>query len=279
MLKSLPESRFETFMRKLRRFMSYVRTKKAEKELFMETVRLENLYLASAQAAGILSAVNEETRYSTTKQEAPIVEIMDDPVLNERLNKPGVDKFNTIRDYIFEQFDGNVFNMSDGRTVIVDRRDAHKLAHSTNNKRNEKFIGSIKKLVEKATYNHSAYNVTHNKFKDFHYYVVVAEYNGDRFPLWVNVGTTKNDKTDHIYDITEKAPAEIVGVGAARQGEYRAPNAFSSDSITQSEQKSNTFSDKSSEKDETRYSLGEAPAEAYGRQDKVFAYEDEKQAI
>lgn len=66
-LMTRSKSKFQTFMRGLRRFARLVRTKKAERPLYRETMRLENRYLASAASAGLITEVQsrvDETRYS-----------------------------------------------------------------------------------------------------------------------------------------------------------------------------------------------------------------------
>ena len=103
-------------------------------------------------------------------------------------------------------------------------------------------LGNLRKLVENATYSHSEYNVEHKKFIDFHYYDVSARYNGETYNLWLNVGVAKNDGTNHIYAITNKeAPTNN---GVSRPVGYAIQNASSTNSISQTEEKSNTFEKK-----------------------------------
>lgn len=175
-----------------------------------------------------------------------IVKIEPNPELEARIANSSESKYDVIRQYLIEQFEGQTFTMSDGRTAIMDRSDAKKLSSKADKKRTAQ-LGNLRDLVEKARYDHSADFADHNKFAAFHYYAVTAELAGSSIDLWINVGTAKNDGINHIYSITnnrEDAPTKS-GVSGLTEREPRVQSASSIDSISQSDEKSTENAKKS----------------------------------
>lgn len=107
-----------------------------------------------------------------------------------------------IADYIMSTFGGETLTMSDGREVIIDRHDAKKLGQYPKPRKTAE-IANVRKIIEAATYDHSVIESDHKKFSDFHYYVASVEYEGTVYGVELSVGTARNDKQFHLYDIRD----------------------------------------------------------------------------
>ena len=171
-----------------------------------------------------------------------IFNIEENAELTSRIQASNKKKYDVIRDYLFELLGGREFTMSDGRKAIMDKRDAQEMAHGANKERTTQ-LGNIEKLIEKATYSHSADNIEHKKFSGFHYYAVSVRYGDEVFDLWLNVGVGKNDKQNHLYAITNQNPDTEKGRSTTHYGVSRPvgdaiQNASSTNSIPQNSEKS-----------------------------------------
>lgn len=161
-----------------------------------------------------------------------VVDLSENAELKKRIASSTRSKYDVIRRYLIEQYKNHTFTLSDGRRAIMDNSDAQKLSRNANESRTAQ-LGQLRELVERARYDHSAYNIVHDKFVDFHYYEATAKYNGEEINLWINVGVAKNDGKGHVYAITNKkedAPAHY-GVGGPVGN--RIQNASSTNSISQ----------------------------------------------
>ncbi len=82
-----------------------------------------------------------------------------------------------------------------------------------------------------------AEGITHPKFNSFYYYKAIVRYDGDTFPIFVNVGRASNDKSYHIYDITNKirdTADRINGLERPKPNEgYALTNGISTNNISQ----------------------------------------------
>lgn len=157
-----------------------------------------------------IGSADEEKEEKFSKSSNEVFEIEEDSELAEKIENSSKSKYTVIRDYLIEKFYGQEFVMSDGRVAIMDKRDAQELSHKANKVRTAQ-LGNLRKLIEKAQYDHSTKEVVHNKFVEFHYYTVSVKYKDQRFDLWINIGVAKNDGKNHIYSITnkkEEAPTE-----------------------------------------------------------------------
>ena len=81
-------------------------------------------------------------------------------------------------------------------------------------------------------------NASHEKFDAFYYYATEVKYEGEIFPIYLNVGRAKNNGTYHLYDITKKirdTAGRINGLERPKPNEgIRSENGISSeDSISQ----------------------------------------------
>jgi hypothetical protein len=72
-------------------------------------------------------------------------------------------------------------------------------------------------------------NAIHNKFNKFWYYKAVVWFNGEEFPLFVNVGKAKNDGSFHIYDVTEKIRDTAGRINGLERPELSKGGALKSD--------------------------------------------------
>ena len=189
-----------------------------------------------------------------------VVSIESNPELDARISNSTKNKYDVIREYLIEVYGGHTFELSDGRRAIMDKSDAKELSHKADKKRTAQ-LGNLDKIISKAKYDHSAYNVEHNKFIDFHYYEITVKYGGEEFDLWINVGTGKYDGINHIYSITNKKEDASTNYGVGGPVGNHLQNASPIKSISQKSQNSNT-SDKNSSKD---FDLGERSALADGK--------------
>lgn len=220
--------------------------------------KAEKLWLKAVDDAGYKYAAGkivkmlekEKERQDEERAKGPIVSIEENGELATRIQNSTRKKYDVIREFLIEKLSGHDFNLSDGRIAIMDNSDAKELSHNANDVRTVQ-LGNLRELVEQAKYDHSEYDVNHKKFVDFHYYAVVAKYDGEEYPLWINVGVAKNDGSNHIYSITKnqnkkEAPTNK---GVAGPVGNQLQNASSKDSIHQTASKINPSEQKTSEKD------------------------------
>jgi len=71
------------------------------------------------------------------------------------------------------------------------------------------YISKIKALVEQAKLYAVDIGVEHKKFDEFRYYQVNVKYGNEMYPVYLNVGYSKNSDGYHIYDITRKIGAIV----------------------------------------------------------------------
>lgn len=185
-------------------------------------------------------------KLSANTAEKVVVEIAQNEELTQRIATSNKSKYDIIRRYLIEEFGGYTFTLSDGRKAIMDNSDAKELSHNATDKKT-RHLGDLKQLVEKAAPHHSAFDVEHPKFTDFHYYTVTAKYAGEEIDLWINVGVAKNDGKNHIYSITNKIEDAPTHYGVGGPVGNHLQNASSNSSIPQTEKKSIPFEKKFSD--------------------------------
>lgn len=115
----------------------------------------------------------------------------------------GAKRYTIIQKYIFEVLGGQSVTLSDGKTAVIDNRDALHIANKSLDKKTAE-ISNIKEVIEKAQLYAEDTNVDHNKFKYFCYYKTTVKYENETFPIYLNVGLGKYDNKYHLYDITHK---------------------------------------------------------------------------
>jgi len=131
------------------------------------------------------------------------VRIDDDTELARLIdNRGNASVGSVIADYIMNVFGGQTITMSDGREVIVDRHDAKKLSQYPKPRKTAE-ISNMRRIIDAARYDHSVHTDSHRKFTDFYYYVGNVLYNDVLYGVELSVGTAKNDKTSHLYDIRD----------------------------------------------------------------------------
>ena len=204
-----------------------------------------------AEATADLSAETKTAADSTNVESAAENVVIDLSNDNELANliksNPSKNKHDILKEYLFNAFVGRTFILSDGRKAVMDKRDAAKLSGYTSPKSVAQ-LGALRDLIEKASFHHSASEVVHPKFTEFHYYDATLKYDGQEYEVWLNVGTTKNDKTNHIYDITNKNEDALNNNVDPRPVGSAVENASSINSIPDSSEKINSFEKNSSEK-------------------------------
>ncbi len=182
------------------------------------------------------TAENGGEVYSIDKSNDIIVLPKNNELSKSIKNLQGADKYKKIQQYILEVLSGDSIKLSDGKTAVVDKRDALHIANKSGSKKTAE-ISQIKQIIEKAELYAEDTNVKHNKFDYFCYYHTKVEYDGNVFSLFINVGRAKNDGKYHIYDITEKirdTANRINGLERPKPNEgYALKNDVSNDIIDQ----------------------------------------------
>lgn len=148
----------------------------------------------------------------------------------------GSAKYKKIAQYILNVLGKEEFSLTDGRLAIVDNSDALHIANKAASKKTAQ-IAKIRELVKVAELYAQDDNVDHNKFNRFYYYKATVVYDGETFPIYLNVGRAINDGKYHIYDITNKirdTADRINGLERPKPNEgYALTNGISNKSIPQ----------------------------------------------
>ena len=176
-----------------------------------------------------------EAENGQSRATVPMIEISPDSELLERIKNSSKSKYDVIKEYLIEKFYGERFVLSDGKSAIMDKRDANKLSAKANTARTTQ-LGNLKEIVEKAVYSHSAENIEHDKFSKFEYYGISVKIGEDTFNLWLNVGTAKNDGERHIYALTNKKEEAPTKNGVSRPVGNAIQNASSTNIIPENSQ-------------------------------------------
>lgn len=177
---------------------------------------------------------------------APVIDLSDHSELAKQVEGVyGAKKYIIIQNYILEVLGDQPIQLSDGKTAIVDKKDALHIAHNAASKKTAE-IAEIKQLVEKAVLYAEDVNPTHNKFNYFCYYKSDVKYDGEVFPLYLNVGRAINTGEYHLYDITNKTrdtADRINGLERPKPNEgYALTNGVSDTNVAQNATDVNTQS-------------------------------------
>lgn len=193
------------------------------------------------------SEIERQKQVAREKAKKSAIVIEADSELAERIKTSNKSKYTVIRDYLVEKFGGQNFTLSDGLTAIMDKRDAQHLAHLADDIKTAE-LSDLKNVVEKAEFSHEAPRAKHDKFNAFRYYAATVKVGEEGYDILINVGRSKYDQKYHIYDITKNGRvAGQASPGLSRPGGYAMRNNSSTDSISQTEEKNNTFSENNSE--------------------------------
>lgn len=144
---------------------------------------------------------NDDIRFST--KDEPIDLSYDNELVESVKGKYGSEKYNIIRDYIFENIGNTEIKLSDGKIAIVDKRDAAHISHKSGNKKTAS-ISKLKEIIETSKLVAYEDSKKDRKFTEFYYYESFVRISGETFPVFLNVGKSKNIKDYHIYDLTTK---------------------------------------------------------------------------
>ena len=148
----------------------------------------------------------------------------------------GSNKYKKIAQYILNVLGKEELSLTDGRLAIVDNSDALHIANKAASKKTAQ-IAKIRELVKVSELYARDFNVEHNKFDRFYYYKANVIYEGETFPIYLNVGRATNDGKYHIYDITNKirdTADRINGLERPKPNEgYALTNGISNNSIPQ----------------------------------------------
>ncbi len=132
------------------------------------------------------------------------IDLSKDNALSTRINGVyGAKRYKAIASYIREMLGNESVQLSDGRLAIVDNSDALHIANKAADKKASQ-IAQIRELVKQAEIYAQDTRVVHDKFDLFYYYKMDVSFEGENFPIYLNVGRAKNDGKFHIYDITNK---------------------------------------------------------------------------
>ncbi|MBO4871896.1 MAG: hypothetical protein J5496_00575 [Lachnospiraceae bacterium] len=154
-----------------------------------------------------------ETATDETRSPYPTITVQENSELARLIQNDSRSATSVIRDYLFEKYGGQIFNMSDGRKAIMDKSDARKIATSNKSDRRAMY-SSFRDIVEKAAFDHEE-STSHDKFDRFYYYGVDVKYGKNTLGIWVNVGHGKFDGKDHIYALTNRERSATRPVGTA----------------------------------------------------------------
>ena len=179
-----------------------------------------------------------------------VVDLSDDSELSTLVNGVhGARRYKAIAEYILNVVEGGSIVFNDGLEAIVDKRDAAHIAHGAG-KHKVNQIAKIKDLINQAVVYAEENDVDHNKFNHFLYYESIVKYDGEVFPLYLNVGKGINDGKYHLYDITKKirdTANRINGLERPKPNEgYAQENDISTNNISQ---KTKIVNSKFSERD------------------------------
>lgn len=159
----------------------------------------------------------------------------------------GASKYKIISEYIKEKI-GDEVVFSDGVRAKVDNSDRLHIANKSADKKTAE-ITAIDKLVKTATLYAIEENVVHNKFNYFRYYQAFVSFYGYRYPVYFNVGMTRNKDGYHLYDITHKikdTAHRVNDVGRLR--EFRPENGISKENYSTLDEKGQEVSEEKTNK-------------------------------
>ena len=202
------------------KFVEWLRETIAKlKEIFVgrpelsEIEMLEKRFLEVADTVSKMNAEEARQQKTTTEKgggvknslsDISVVDLTDDNELSKIVNGlRGTERHNAIQKYILSVLSEQPITLSDGKKAVVDKSDANHLSSRSGHQR-VVYISQIKKIVENAVPIAYEQSSKVGKFDYFYYYEATVRYDGETFPMYLNVGRTRNDGMYHIYDISVK---------------------------------------------------------------------------
>ena len=210
---------------------------KVTKEILPETLNVQNIP-DTVWSMDITDSMKESVLHEgQVLYSDRVVDLSDDSELSALVNGVhGARRYKAIAEYILNAVEGGSIVFNDGLEAIVDKRDAAHIAHGAG-KHKVNQIAKIKDLINQAVVYAEENDVDHNKFNHFLYYESIVKYDGEVFPLYLNVGKGINDGKYHLYDITKKirdTANRINGLERPKPNEgYAQENDISTNNISQ----------------------------------------------
>lgn len=159
--------------------------------------------VAAPYDEGTVKTANRQA-FANLDEAAEVVDLSDDNELSRRLEGlHGAEKYKEIQQYILEALGDQPIMLSDGKQAVVDNRDASHIARGAGDKKTAQ-IAAIKNVVESAVLVAEESSTKDGKFDYFYYYEARVRFGEKTYPIYLNVGRSRNDATFHIYDITQK---------------------------------------------------------------------------
>lgn len=219
--------------------------------------KLQDLYVKAFVEADENYSGSSNTKYSKRLLvQSEIVDLTDDNDLSNLIDGiHGASRYKLIAKYIMDVLGNESIVLSDGKKAIVDRRDSTHIAAKAGKEKTAQ-ISKIKEIIKKAKLYAEDKSAIHNKFSQFSYYRSIVEYNGDKYPIYVNVGLTHNDKTYHIYDITHKIRDTANRINGFEQPKINEGYALKNDISIDSIQESTNFVNSENQNSEKNLSTG-----------------------
>lgn len=188
-----------------------------------------------------LTTTDEQKNNTTDGDVETVIDLSENQKLIDRIGTArGSERYNIIREYILEELAEQPITLSDGRKAVVDKSDAKHIAARSWDKKTAE-ISQIKKIVETAKLVAEEESSKNDKFSYYYYYEAKVKYGDDVISVFVNVGVGKNDKANHIYDITQnlRDTARLVDGGRLSKS-IALSNGVSYINIPQTSEKGNT---------------------------------------
>ena len=238
---------------------------KSVKETFLEALAEKGYTYKNGKIISARPPEEKEEGNERFNRSAPI-DLSDDTELSQRIgNKKGSAKYKVIQQYVLESLPEEV-TLSDGIKATLDNRDALHIAVLHSADKGVAEVSKIREIVETAKPYAYEDDVDHDKFSYFRYYQAFVKYGDDTFPVYVNVGLTRNKTGYKIYDLTEKIrdTAHLLkGVERLPDGSIALGNGILDNSVPQTSENVKPKSEKISSisqieqkyKDETKYLL------------------------
>ncbi len=133
--------------------------------------------------------------------DVPIIKVENNSDFLSKILKPNKSMATSLKEFLFENYRGRQFVLSDGKNAIIDGGDAKELSKKTGETGIAK-ISKLDEIISNAKHYKDITDVEHPKFNEFSYYRFVLQIGEKSYDLLLNVGKGTFDKQYHIYAIT-----------------------------------------------------------------------------